>query len=70
LLVGVGAQALHLFTVFYISRKISSASETYGALGAATALLLSLYLIGRLMVASAMLNAELWERRRAASAPT
>jgi uncharacterized BrkB/YihY/UPF0761 family membrane protein len=70
LLVGVGAQALHLFTVFYITRKVSSASETYGALGAATALLLSLYLIGRLMVASAMLNAELWERRRAASAPT
>jgi uncharacterized BrkB/YihY/UPF0761 family membrane protein len=70
LLVGVGAQALHLFTVFYISRKISSASETYGALGAATALLLSLYLIGRLMVGSAMLNAELWERRRDAGART
>ena len=36
---------------------------TYGALGVATALLFSLVLVGRLMVASAVLNATLYERR-------
>jgi uncharacterized BrkB/YihY/UPF0761 family membrane protein len=44
--------------------RIESASELYGALGAASAVLLWLYLIGRLVVASAVLNATLWERRR------
>jgi hypothetical protein len=35
--------------------------------GSAAALLFSLYLAGRLIVATAVLDATLWERRRAAA---
>jgi uncharacterized BrkB/YihY/UPF0761 family membrane protein len=65
LLLAAGAQALHLATVFYFAQRISSASELYGGLGSAAAVLLWLYLIGRLVVGSAVLNATLWERHRA-----
>lgn len=64
ILVGVGIEALHLVSVYYLGSKITSASEMYGSLGAAAAIIAWLYLIGRLFVASAMLNATLWERRR------
>jgi uncharacterized BrkB/YihY/UPF0761 family membrane protein len=62
-LVGVGAWGLHLLSVYFLARRVASASELYGSLGVAAALLAWLYLLGRLMVASAMLNATLWERR-------
>jgi uncharacterized BrkB/YihY/UPF0761 family membrane protein len=62
ILVGVGFEALHLVSAFYLGNKIASASETYGALGAAAAIIVWLYLFGRLMVASAMLNASAWEQ--------
>ena len=39
------------------------ARDTYGALGLAAALLLGLFIIARLVVAAAVLNATLWERR-------
>jgi uncharacterized BrkB/YihY/UPF0761 family membrane protein len=63
LLVGVGMWVTHMVSVYYLARRIDKASELYGSLGVAAALLAWLYLIGRLMVASAMLNATLWERR-------
>jgi uncharacterized BrkB/YihY/UPF0761 family membrane protein len=63
-LVGVGLEALHLVSVYYLGNKIASASELYGSLGAAAVIIAWLYLIGRLFVASAMLNASAWERRR------
>lgn len=63
ILVGVGVEALHLVSVYYLGSKIASASEMYGSLGAAAAIIAWLYLIGRLFVASAMLNATMWERR-------
>jgi uncharacterized BrkB/YihY/UPF0761 family membrane protein len=65
-LVAVGAEALHLFTVVYIVRKLNSASELYGSLGTAFVILFWLYLLGRLIVAASVLNAILWERRTAA----
>ena len=64
LLFGLIVWAMHLLTVFYFARKVSHASETYGALGSAIGILLALYLIGRAMSASATLNATLWERRQ------
>lgn len=64
LLFGLVIWAMHLLTVFYFSRKMSSASDTYGAIGAAIGILLALYLIGRAMSASAVLNATLWERKQ------
>ena len=62
LLVAAGSQGLYLFSVLYLSRKIASASEAYGALGVAASILLWLYLLGRLLVAAPVLNATLWER--------
>ena len=62
LLFGLGIQAMHLLTVLWLSHKIAHASQTYGALGVAVGLLGALYLFGRLVVASAMLNASRWER--------
>jgi uncharacterized BrkB/YihY/UPF0761 family membrane protein len=62
LFVGIGLQALHVITVVYLSRKLSSASKLYGPMGSAVAILLWAYLLGRLTVASAVLNATL--RRR------
>jgi uncharacterized BrkB/YihY/UPF0761 family membrane protein len=62
ILIGLGLQAIHLTTVYFISYRVSNSSETYGALGVAAALLLALYLIGRLFVAGVILNTTLWER--------
>jgi uncharacterized BrkB/YihY/UPF0761 family membrane protein len=62
LLVGVGVEILHLVTVFYISGRVSSASKLYGPLGAAVAILFWAYLVGRLTVSSAILNATLFRR--------
>jgi uncharacterized BrkB/YihY/UPF0761 family membrane protein len=64
LLFGLIVWLMHLLTVFYFARKVSHASETYGALGSAIGILLALYLIGRAMSASAVLNATLWERKQ------
>jgi len=66
LLVAVGTQAMHLVTVFYLAHKLERSSELYGSLGTASALLLGLYLLGRLLVAAPMFNATL-DRRRARS---
>lgn len=64
LLFGLIVWAMHLLTVFYFARKVSHASETYGAIGSAIGILVALYLIGRAMSASATLNATLWERQQ------
>jgi uncharacterized BrkB/YihY/UPF0761 family membrane protein len=53
---------LYVATVVYFTRKITSASELYGTLGAAATMLLWLFLLARLAVASAVVNAVLWER--------
>jgi uncharacterized BrkB/YihY/UPF0761 family membrane protein len=63
ILFGVGIQVLHLVSVYYLSARLSSASVLYGALGAAAALLLGLYLVGRLMILSAQLNEAIWVGR-------
>ena len=60
----VGALFLGLFTTYVLGRYAASKQGTYGALGVAAALLLGLFLISRLVVASAVVNATLWERRR------
>ena len=65
--IGLGLQVIHLVNVYFISYRISTSSETYGALGVAAALLLSLFLIGRLFVFGVMLNSTLWERRKSAA---
>lgn len=59
----VGLQAMHLVTVLWFSGYLERRTATYGALGAAVGILLWLYLLCRLMVGSALVNAVLWEHR-------
>ena len=55
---------LGLVTDYVIAPHASSKQGTYGALGLAAALLFGLFFITRLIVATAVVNATLWERRR------
>jgi uncharacterized BrkB/YihY/UPF0761 family membrane protein len=64
-LFGLGVQALHLFNAYVVTPLVEGKQDIYGVLGVAAALLFSLYLAGRLIVATAVLDATLWERRRA-----
>jgi membrane protein len=64
-LYAVGLLLIHVFNVYVLERLHESRSSTYGTLGAAAAVLLGLFFIGRLVVASAVLNATLFERRSA-----
>ena len=63
ILVAVGIQAVHLTTALFIGAKVARASATYGSLGVAFTVLAWLYILSRIIVASAMLHAARWERR-------
>jgi uncharacterized BrkB/YihY/UPF0761 family membrane protein len=69
LLVGVGIEALHVFTVVYISHSFERKSETYGALGGSLSLLLWAYVVGRILAASPVINAVVWRRTHAHQLP-
>jgi uncharacterized BrkB/YihY/UPF0761 family membrane protein len=60
---GVGVQLLQLFTAYVLEPWAINKQGTYGALGAAAALLFAIFLISRLIVGGAVLNATLWARR-------
>ena len=63
----LGIEALHLFTTYYLEKKLANASDLYGVLGLATTALFYLFLVGRGVVWAAELNAVVWEvlsRRR------
>lgn len=62
-LVAVGAAVLHFATVYYFAPKLTRAPALYGSLGTAATLLAWLFLVARLMVSSAFVNATLWRRR-------
>jgi membrane protein len=62
--VGAGLFFVNVFNAYVTTRLVEGRADTYGALGIAAALLLSLVLLGRVMVVSAELNALLDERRR------
>ncbi len=59
ILVAAGIQGLQLFTAYYLAGRAERASSVYGAIGTALTLLLWLFLLARLMVGAAILNAEL-----------
>jgi len=63
LLCGLGIELLHVLTAYVLEPYAVAKEGTYGAMGAAAALLLGLFLLSRLIVAGAVLNATLWERR-------
>lgn len=63
ILVAVGTQALQLATVYLLGPQVEGKVSVYGAVGVAAVILTWLFVIARLMVASAVLNAVLHERR-------
>ncbi len=63
--VAVGLQAMHVFTVYFLGPKIESATQLYGIVGIVTTLLFWFYLGGRLIVSGATLNVEFTELRTA-----
>jgi uncharacterized BrkB/YihY/UPF0761 family membrane protein len=60
---GIGIELIQIFTAYVIAPMALTKQGTYGALGIAAALLFGLYLIARLMVGAAVLNATLWDRK-------
>jgi len=62
LLYGVGTEVIHAAIAYVLTPWALAKQGTYGALGLAAALLVSLFLISRLVVGSAVVNATLWER--------
>jgi uncharacterized BrkB/YihY/UPF0761 family membrane protein len=66
-LVGAGLWVVNVFNIYVTTRLVEDQANTYGALGIAAALLLSLVLVGRVIVVSAELNAVLDDRRRAST---
>jgi len=66
-LYGAGTEVLHGVIAYVITPWALAKQGTYGALGLAAALLVCLFLISRLVVASAVVNATLWERGRRSS---
>jgi len=71
LLMAAGMDVLQLLTTYWIGYLVARKTNTYGAVGIALAVLLWVYILGRIMVGSAGLNAALWYRResRALSDP-
>jgi uncharacterized BrkB/YihY/UPF0761 family membrane protein len=59
----IGMLGVQLWNILILGKLIDSKSTTYGALGMAAALLLGFFLMGRVIVGAAALNATLHERR-------
>lgn len=70
ILVGVGTQVMYLVTVARVPPLVARASESFGVLGAAAAVLLWFYLLARLLIGSAALDAALSTRRSVRATPT
>jgi uncharacterized BrkB/YihY/UPF0761 family membrane protein len=60
LLLSAGGLGLQVFVDVYLAPKLGRSINTYGMLGAATVVLLWLYVMARLITVSAFLNATLW----------
>ncbi|HJS26658.1 MAG TPA: YhjD/YihY/BrkB family envelope integrity protein [Actinomycetota bacterium] len=69
-LFALGAQVFHLVVVIWLAPRVDNATARYGALGIAILILGGVYLIGRLIVAAAFLNATMWSRRQGDRQPT
>ncbi len=69
LFVALGTLVLHALTTYVIGPYVSHKSSTYGAVGVALAVLLWVYVFGRIVVGSAGLNVTLWRRSDGSSVP-
>ena len=63
LVFGIGIELLHVVIAYFIAPYAIAKQGTYGALGVAAGILFGLFLISRLIVASAVVNATIWVRR-------
>lgn len=63
LAVALGFEGMHLFSVYFLTGKLESASNLYGVLGLASTMLFFLFMLGRIMVWGAELNAVAWDVR-------
>lgn len=61
-LFGVVVTAVQWFMHFYLPHRIANASEVMGSVGLSVATLGYLFLIGRVMAGTIVLNAVIWER--------
>ena len=69
--VAVGFQVIHLFTIYFLGPRLNSATQLYGVVGVFTTTLFWFYCFGRLIVAGIALNvafADTRSARRAAPA--
>ena len=64
LTVGIGVGILQVGAAYLLAPYALEKQGTYGALGLAAALLLGLWVLGRVLVGGAEVNATLWERKR------
>jgi uncharacterized BrkB/YihY/UPF0761 family membrane protein len=62
----VGFAGAHVFVSYYLTAKLERSPDLYGALGAATVVLVWLFLFARLLVAGIFLNATVERRGREA----
>ncbi len=65
LFMAVGMEVMHLLTTYWLGHLVARKSHSYGAVGVALAVLLWVYILGRIIVGSAGLNATLWRRNQA-----
>jgi len=63
LIIALGLELIADIGTQLIAPRIASSQSAYGALGVAATLLLGLFLVSRLVVAAAVVNATAWERR-------
>jgi uncharacterized BrkB/YihY/UPF0761 family membrane protein len=63
LVFGLGLELLHVVVAYFITPYAIAKQGTYGALGVAAALLVGLFLVSRLIVVAAVVNATLWQRQ-------
>ena len=61
--IGVGVDLCQIAAAYLLGPYALAKEGTYGAFGVAAAVLLALFILGRLMVVAAEVNATLWERK-------
>lgn len=66
--IGVGIQVLHLLSVLFLGNELTSASQLYGALGSAAALMVYGYLLARVLIAATTVN-RVWAARETPASP-
>jgi uncharacterized BrkB/YihY/UPF0761 family membrane protein len=62
-LFAVGNQVMSVVVLYYFAPRLGRAETTHGAFGTAATLLIWLYVLARLAVGAAFLNAVLYRRR-------